>query len=120
MSDSSIRTKPSIDEPSNMIWPSSAEANWRFGISTFLMTPRMSVNCRRMNFTFVRSASSRIFALRSAPPGSVAGDFGSAMRFQAPSVIPVPAGWSGPASDVWDPGIRALASLWRNAWDSRE
>ena len=24
MSDSSIRTKPSIDEPSNMIWPSSA------------------------------------------------------------------------------------------------
>ena len=62
MSDSSIRTNPSIDEPSNMISPSSAAANWRSGISTFLMTPRMSVNWSRMNFTFMRSASSRIFA----------------------------------------------------------
>ena len=37
MSDSSIRTKPSIDEPSNMIRPSSASSNCRFGISTFLI-----------------------------------------------------------------------------------
>ena len=39
MSDSSIRTKPSIDEPSNMIRPSSASSNCRSGTSTFLMTP---------------------------------------------------------------------------------
>ena len=44
MSDSSIRTKPSIDEPSNMIRPSSASSNCRSGISTFLIVPRMSVN----------------------------------------------------------------------------
>src|SRR5437867_1605926 len=52
MSDSSMRTKPSIDDPSNMILPSSASSNWRSGISTFLIVPRMSVNCRRMNLTF--------------------------------------------------------------------
>ena len=61
------------------------------------------MNCRRMNFTFVRSASSRIFALRSAPPGSAAGDFGSAMRVRAPGGDG-PAGWAAPASDVSDPG----------------
>ncbi len=44
MSDSSIRVKPSIDEPSKRICPSSAFSNWLRGISTFLMTPRMSVN----------------------------------------------------------------------------
>ena len=78
MSDSSIRTKPSIDDPSNMMAPSSAAANWRSGISTFLMTPRMSVNCRRMNLTFMRSASSRIFAFLSAEAGSMTGVVGSA------------------------------------------
>src|SRR6266545_234063 len=65
MSDSSIRTKPSIDEPSNMILPASASSNWRSGISTFLIVPRMSVNCRRMNFTFSRSVRSRICAFVS-------------------------------------------------------
>src|SRR5882724_5084904 len=70
MSDSSIRTNPSIDEPSNMIWPSSAVGNCRSGISTFLITPRMSVNCSRMNLTFARSAISRIFARFSAAAGS--------------------------------------------------
>ena len=44
MSDSSMRTKPSIEDPSNMICPSSASVNCRSGTSTFLMTPRMSVN----------------------------------------------------------------------------
>src|SRR5882672_3099807 len=39
MSDSSMRTKPSIDDPSNMILPSSASSNCRSGISTFLMMP---------------------------------------------------------------------------------
>jgi hypothetical protein len=65
MSDSSIRTNPSMDEPSNMIAPSSASANWRSGTSTFLVTPRMSVNCRRMNFTLSRSTRSRMRARRS-------------------------------------------------------
>src|SRR5438477_7908281 len=44
MSDSSIRTNPSIDDPSNMMSPSSAFSNWLSGTSTFLLTPRMSVN----------------------------------------------------------------------------
>src|SRR6266540_4554688 len=65
MSDSSMRTKPSIEEPSNMILPSSASSNCRSGISTFLIVPRMSVNCRRMNLTFSRSVRSRICAFVS-------------------------------------------------------
>ena len=60
MSDSSMRVKPSIEEPSNMIWPSSAFSNWLRGISTFLMIPRMSVNCSRMKRTPLLSASLRI------------------------------------------------------------
>src|SRR5688500_12653818 len=66
MSDSSIRTNPSIDEPSNMMAPSSASPNCRSGTSTFLLAPRMSVKCRRMNFTFSRSTRSRMRARRSA------------------------------------------------------
>src|SRR5437868_11796177 len=65
MSDSSMRTNPSIDDPSNMILPSSASSNCRSGISTFLIVPRMSVNCRRMNLTFSRSVRSRICAFVS-------------------------------------------------------
>jgi len=68
MSDSSIRTNPSIEEPSNMILPSSASSNCRSGISTFLMVPRISVNCRRRNFTYSRSARSRIWLLVCRPP----------------------------------------------------
>src|SRR5205823_6352012 len=67
MSDSSIRTKPSMDDPSNMILPSSASSNWRSGISTFLIAPRISVNCRRMNLTFSRSMRSRICARETLP-----------------------------------------------------
>src|SRR5258705_9393538 len=51
MSDSSIRTNPSIDEPSNMMSPSSAFSNWLSGTSTFLLTPRMSVNWSRRKET---------------------------------------------------------------------
>src|SRR6266478_5028737 len=51
MSDSSIRTKPSIAEPSKRMSPPSAFSNWLSGTSTFLLTPRMSVNCRRRNAT---------------------------------------------------------------------
>src|ERR1051326_4222079 len=78
MSDSSMRTKPSIDEPSNMILPSSASSNCRSGISTFLIVPRMSVNWRRRNFTFSRSVRSRICAFVSL--GFCAGPWVFAMR----------------------------------------
>src|SRR6266850_2048159 len=60
MSDSSIRTNPSIDEPSNMMSPSSAFSNWLSGTSTFLLTPRMSVNCNRRKDTPCFLARSRI------------------------------------------------------------
>src|SRR2546426_2045830 len=60
MSDSSIRTKPSIDEPSNMMSPSRAFSNWLSGTSTFLLTPRMSVNWRRSELTSCFLARSRI------------------------------------------------------------
>src|SRR5256885_7367159 len=63
MSDSSIRTKPSIDEPSNMMSPSSAFSNWLAGTSTFLLTPRMSVNCNRSEDTSCFLAASRISRL---------------------------------------------------------
>ena len=115
MSDSSIRTKPSIDEPSNMIAPSSAAANWRSGISTFLMTPRMSVNWRRMNLTFMRSASSRIFAFFSAAAGSMTGVVRSAT-----------VGTPNPAGPGQDAGRqprranrRARPSSDRSCWPSR-
>ena len=63
MSDSSMRTNPSIDEPSNMMSPSSAFANCDDGISTFLLTPRMSVNCSRRKRTSCAFASLRMSAL---------------------------------------------------------
>src|SRR6266568_2722560 len=63
MSDSSIRTNPSIDEPSNMMSPSSAFSNWLSGTSTFLLTPRMSVNWRRSELTSCFLATSRISRL---------------------------------------------------------
>src|SRR5436190_18093576 len=85
MSDSSMRTNPSIDEPSNMIRPSSASSNCRSGISTFLIAPRMSVNWRRMNLTFSRSARSRICALVTVLRGTrffdmLGGGFGDRKR----------------------------------------
>src|SRR5438034_5574586 len=51
MSDSSIRTKPSIAEPSKRMSPERALSNWLSGTSKFLLTPRMSVNCSRRNAT---------------------------------------------------------------------
>ncbi len=64
MSDSSIRTNPSIDEPSNMISPSSAFSNWLSGTSTFFTAPVMSVNCRRRN----RTSCSRSISSTSSLP----------------------------------------------------
>src|SRR5258706_15528075 len=63
MSDSSIRTNPSIEEPSNMMSPSSALSNWLSGTSTFLLTPRISVNWRRSEETSCFLAASRISRL---------------------------------------------------------
>ena len=60
MSDSSIRVNPSIEEPSNWISPSRALPNCELGSSTFLITPKMSVNCRRMKRTFSASHTLRI------------------------------------------------------------
>src|SRR3989454_9389925 len=60
MSDSSIRTNPSMEEPSNMMSPSSAFSNWLWGTSTFLLTPRMSVNWSRRNATSCFFKSSRM------------------------------------------------------------
>src|SRR5262245_41115919 len=73
MSDSSIRVNPSIEDPSNCISPSRALLNWLRGISTFLMTPRISVNCSLRNRTFCASQTFRISDLPS--PGPDASNF---------------------------------------------
>ena len=49
ISDSSILTKPSIDEPSNMHLLSSAFSSWLAVIATFFNVPKISVNCKRIN-----------------------------------------------------------------------
>ena len=63
MSDSSMRVKPSIEDPSNWISPSSAFSNCERGTSTFLMIPRMSVNCRRRKRT---PSLSQVFRISTA------------------------------------------------------
>src|SRR6266498_233437 len=73
MSDSSIRVNPSIEEPSNWISPSSALSNCDFGISTFLITPKMSVNWSLRNRTFSASQTLRISDFVS--PGPAASNF---------------------------------------------
>src|SRR6266581_3063694 len=94
MSDSSIRTNPSIDEPSNMMSPSSAFSNWLSGTSTFLLTPRMSVNCRRRKDTPCFLARSRISRLVVMDAQAVTGGNG---RYRP--LPPVPANYR-PSSDV--------------------
>src|SRR6267378_2388461 len=80
MSDSSMRTKPSIEEPSNITSPSSAFSNWLSGTSTFLLTPRMSVNCSRKNDTPCFLARSRISRLVVMDSGEKAGEGGERRR----------------------------------------
>ena len=63
MSDSSIRTKPSIEEPSNIISLSSTFSNWLTGTSTFLIVPKISVNCNLKYLTFSSSANLRMSSL---------------------------------------------------------
>ena len=81
MSDSSIRVKPSIDEPSNMIWPSRAFSNWLAGTSTFLMTPSMSVNWRRRKWTFSFLAFGQDLGFRDRHD---AASFGVVLRILGP------------------------------------
>jgi hypothetical protein len=78
MSDSSIRTNPSIELPSNMMSPSSALANCDDGISTFLLTPRMSVNCRRRKRTLCVRARSSTSCFDAPVRSPVAGRAGAA------------------------------------------
>jgi hypothetical protein len=56
MSDSSIRVKPSIDEPSNMIWPSSAFSNWLRGHLDVLEHPHqvgeLGIHCDLRSVSF--------------------------------------------------------------------
>src|SRR5436190_23977884 len=88
MSDSSMRTKPSIEEPSNMTSPSSAFSNWLSGTSTFLLMPRMSVNCRRRNDTpsfLARSRMSRLVGM-----GIEAARTEKAARSSLPPLPPLP------------------------------
>src|SRR5260221_5839786 len=70
MSDSSMRVNPSIEEPSNWIQASKAFSNWERGILTFLMTPRMSVNCSRMKRTFSALHTFRISGLDRPGPAA--------------------------------------------------
>ncbi len=51
MSDSSMRAKPSIEEPSKPTPSSSAGSSSSTVMATLFKEPRMSVNQRRMNFT---------------------------------------------------------------------
>ena len=55
MSLSSIRTNPSIEEPSNIILLSNTFSIWLTGTSTFLIVPVISVNCNLIYLTFSSS-----------------------------------------------------------------
>ena len=57
---SSIRTKPSMDEPSNIILLSKTLSNWLIGTSTFLIVPYKSVNIKRKKRTFSSFAMRRM------------------------------------------------------------
>ena len=48
-SDSWMRVKPSMEEPSNMTWLFTAFSTWEAVMATFFIWPKMSVNCIRMN-----------------------------------------------------------------------
>ena len=44
-----MRTKPSMEEPSNIHWLLTAFSIWDAVMATFLSMPKMSVNCKRTN-----------------------------------------------------------------------
>jgi hypothetical protein len=76
-SDSAIRVKPSIDEPSNQVpWATDSSSRW-IGIVTALTWPMISVNwswTKRMPFAFAASIlalDSGLLATWSMPPGVV-------------------------------------------------
>src|SRR5438552_15306943 len=57
ISDSEIRAKPSIEEPSNQTFDSIASSSFETGIVIAFMTPSRSVNMTLMNWTFWSLAS---------------------------------------------------------------
>src|SRR5699024_12208389 len=59
---SSIRTHPSLAHPSHILFLSTALSNLLKGISSFFPVPTLSVNCKRINWTF----SSLIFFIISS------------------------------------------------------
>ena len=61
-SDSAIRVKPSIDEPSNHVPWRTEPSSWWIGIVTALTTPRMSVNWSWMK----RMPPSRAASMRAS------------------------------------------------------
>ena len=63
ISASSIRTKPSIEEPSKAISLSKALSSCETGISTFFKIPLTSENAKRIKCTFFSCASSKIASL---------------------------------------------------------
>jgi len=93
MSLSSMRTNPSMLEPSNMMSPASAFSNWEAGISTFLLTPRMSVNCRRRKRTLSLRVSSRTsFAEAFRRSGTSARDWDTAECSSRAAVVSIDPG----------------------------
>ena len=64
-SDSAIRVKPSIDEPSNQVPCSTDPSSWWIGIVTALTCPMMSVNWSWMK-RMPRSLAAAILAVDSA------------------------------------------------------
>src|SRR5712692_2099067 len=67
MSDSAIRAKPSMDEPSNHLPWLMQSSSWLAGMVTLFTTPRTSVNWRLIKRTF----SLRTVSSTSLPVGAV-------------------------------------------------
>src|SRR5438105_1791686 len=59
MSDSEMRAKPSMDDPSNHTFESTASSSFETGMVTAFMTPSKSVNMTLMNSTFCSFACDR-------------------------------------------------------------
>src|SRR5579863_347859 len=70
MSSSSPRTNPSIDPPSKVTCPSSADSSWSIGTETFLLTPKMSAKTSLTKRTFASRASLTTSRLAEGRRGS--------------------------------------------------
>ncbi len=67
-----MRTKPSMELPSIMIWSLTAFSIWLAVMATFFSWPKISVNCIRINSTSssrtMRMMSSLLYLLMKRPP----------------------------------------------------